>query len=280
MTLYQAEYKSKVRREKTREAISLAMENRWQEAVAVNQAILELFPDDVESYNRLGKAYLEIGNYNEALTAFRKSLQLSPSNVIARKNLDRLQLLRYKQQQPKKTQKVKPQQFLEESGKTGTVILDRPAGKEVLAKLTPGDALTLKPVGRRLEVLNAEAEFLGIVPARVASRLLRLTKGGNTYEAAVTHVRGSEVSILIRETLQHPSQRGISSFPTRADQLRSYLPTPAQDMDLMDEEDEEIEAAFNSEWDEENGEETSGEEFPRNAFAREAGIEEEPEEEA
>ncbi len=278
MTLHQAEYKSKVRREKTREAIALAMENRWQEAVGVNQAILELFPDDVESYNRLGKAYLELGHYEDALAAFKKSVQLSPSNVIARKNLERLEVLRRERQKPRPTQKVRPDQFLEESGKTGAAVLDQSAGKEVLAKLTPGDTLNLQPVGHRLEVLNAAGDFLGIVPARIASRLLRLIKGGNKYEAAVTHVRGAEATVLIRETYQDPSQRGTSSFPTRTDQLRSRLPSAAQDMDVLDDEDEEIEAAFNAEWDEENNDEAGGEEFPRTTFAREAGIEEEEEE--
>lgn len=278
MTLHQAEYKSKVRREKTREAIALAMENRWEEAVAVNQAILDLFPDDVEAYNRLGKAFLELGHYDSALGSFKKTLQLSPSNVIARKNLERLEVLRRERQKPRPTQKVRPEQFLEESGKTGAALLDQAAGKEVLAKLTAGDALTLEPVGHRLEVLNTAGDFLGIVPARVASRLLRLIKGGNKYEAAVTHVHGSEATILIRETYQDPRQRGMSSFPTRADQLRPHLPSSAQDLDMLDEEDEEIEAAFNAEWDEENNEEASGEEFPPNAFAREAGIEQEEEE--
>lgn len=277
MTLYQAEYKSKIRREKTREAIALAMENRWQEAILVNHAILELFPDDVESYNRLGKAHLELGNYEYALSAFSKALRLSPSNAIARKNLDRLDLLRKERQQPKKTRKMKPQQFLEESGKTGTTVLEQAAALEVLAKLTAGDALALKLEGRRLEVCNAEGEYLGSVPARMASRLLRLVKGGNKYEAAVTHIQGSEVTILIRETYQHPTQRGINSFPTRADQLRPYLP-PVQDLDLVHEEDEEIEAAFNSEWEEENGEE--GEEFPRQPFSGQPAIEVEEEEEA
>ncbi|MBI4312177.1 MAG: tetratricopeptide repeat protein [Chloroflexi bacterium] len=276
MTLYQAEYKSKIRREKTREAIALAMENRWEEAAAVNRAILDMFPDDVEAYNRLGKAHLESGNYDEALVAFRKTLELSPSNAIARKNLDRLGVLRREQQQPKRAQKVKPEQFLEESGKTGTAVLEQTAEREVIAKLTPGDALTLRPNGRRLEVFDADGEPLGIVPSRMASRLLRLAKGGNRYEAAVTHVQGSEVTILVRETYQHPSQRGVSSFPTRADQFHSYLPAAVQELDLMDEEDEEIEAAFNSEWEEENGEE--GEEFPRAPFAREPAMEEEEEE--
>ena len=59
MTLHQAEYRSKLRKEKAKEAIALAMENRWEEAAETNRAILELFQDDIEAQNRLGKAYFE-----------------------------------------------------------------------------------------------------------------------------------------------------------------------------------------------------------------------------
>ena len=75
MTLHQAEDRSKIRREKSKEAIALAMENRWEEAITVNRSILELFPEDIEAYNRLGKAFFELGEYGEARTAFSKALQ-------------------------------------------------------------------------------------------------------------------------------------------------------------------------------------------------------------
>ena len=84
MTLYQAEYRSRIRREKSKEAIAMAMENRWEDATGVNRSIIELFPDDIEAYNRLGKALFELGRYDEARTAFTKALELSPSNTIAR----------------------------------------------------------------------------------------------------------------------------------------------------------------------------------------------------
>ena len=45
--------------------------------------------------------------------------------------------------------------------------------------------------------------------------MLRLIRGGNVYEAAVTSVDKDEVTIIIREISQHPSQAGIVSFPSR-----------------------------------------------------------------
>ena len=67
MTLYrQAEYRSKLRRETSKEAISLAMENRWQDAVSAIQTIVEELPDDIAASTRLGKAFVGPGSYRNA----------------------------------------------------------------------------------------------------------------------------------------------------------------------------------------------------------------------
>ena len=265
MTLYQAEYRSRIRREKSKEAITLAMENRWEEAVAVNRSIIELFPDDTEANNRLGKALFELGKYEKARSAFARALQLSPSNAIARKNLDRLSLLKKEDPLPKKGPKLGPEHFLEESGKTGLAALEHPAEREALAKIAAGDAVALRIDNRKLMAENMEGEYLGQVPTRLAFRLIRLIQGGNRYEGAVARLGSNEVTIIIREIFQHPSQQRITSFPSRGEQVRPYPQNPLLEFDLPEEEDEEIEAAFNSEW-EESGEAT--ELFPRSAFVK------------
>ena len=49
------------RQQRSKEAIDLAMQSKWQEAVEINQEILENFPRDVDASNRLGRAYMELG---------------------------------------------------------------------------------------------------------------------------------------------------------------------------------------------------------------------------
>ncbi|MYA62592.1 MAG: hypothetical protein F4X94_08485 [Dehalococcoidia bacterium] len=51
----------KIKNERAKKAVALAMKNRWEEAVAVNQTIVRDFPEDIGSYNRLGKALSELG---------------------------------------------------------------------------------------------------------------------------------------------------------------------------------------------------------------------------
>ena len=85
-----SENRAHVKRDKSKEAIALALASRWEEAVALNYEIIAAFPRDIEAHNRLGKALSELGHYKAAKDAFRKTLEISPANSIAKKNLQRL----------------------------------------------------------------------------------------------------------------------------------------------------------------------------------------------
>ena len=69
-----------------KEAIALALQSRWQDAIGANEGILELFPEDVETHNRLGRALMEVGKYAAARKAYGRALELDPRNRIAKKN--------------------------------------------------------------------------------------------------------------------------------------------------------------------------------------------------
>ncbi|MGD0766548.1 MAG: tetratricopeptide repeat protein, partial [Dehalococcoidia bacterium] len=83
---------TRLRRQRIEQAIQLALESRWREAAAVNRSIISLFPSDVDAFNRLGKALMEMGEYEEARIAYQKTLEMEPANSIARKNLGRLDI--------------------------------------------------------------------------------------------------------------------------------------------------------------------------------------------
>ncbi len=63
----------------TKEAIALATQGRWQEAMEINNEIIQACPEDVNAYNRLGKALIELGRYEEARDAFGRALEIAPS---------------------------------------------------------------------------------------------------------------------------------------------------------------------------------------------------------
>jgi len=211
------EDKARLRRKASQEAISLAMQSRWQEAVTVNQSILELFPTDIDAYNRLGRAFMELGEFAKAKEAYSRGLELDPNNAIAQKNLQRLSLLPASKVKVKEERReVAPDLFIGEMGKAGVVNLQNLAPGEVLARMAAGNQVDLKVRGQRLIIENEQGEYLGLVEPPHGFRLARLIEGGNKYTAAIVNIDNNTARVIIREAFQHPSQIGRPSFPVKA----------------------------------------------------------------
>ena len=225
MSYSMVEDQSKVRRQLVDSAVKMAGENRWEEALDTNESLLSQFGDDVSTYNRLGKALLELGRYTEARARYGRALELDPQNTIARKNLDRLANVAT-DDAPVARGGVDPSLFVEETGKTAVVQLLRPASADVLGKLTAGDKVELRVDGRALMVVSVEGERLGQIEPKLGLRLTGLIAGGNRYEAAIVALDSSHIRIIIREMFQHPTQYGKVSFPPRDSAesgFRSYI---------------------------------------------------------
>lgn len=246
---------TKLKREKSKEAIQFALEGRWKEAILTNQDILYYFPDDLESLNRLGKSHLELGEYALAKDAFQKVLDRSPHNSIAKRNLSRLSHLPDARPSSSEGKKVAPQLFLEESGKSGVTDLRNLASQDILARVAAGDSVTLEPLNNTLVVKTQAGEVLGLVEPRLGARLARLIKQGNQYDAAILSAGPAKVSTIIRESFRHPSLRGVHSFPSsgRADR-RGYVHDAMLSYDIESEPDEELQEDPISMWTE-DGEE-------------------------
>jgi len=222
---YQEEEQVRLRRQRSKHAIALAMQGRWREAVAANQEIIASFPNDVDAYNRLGRAYIELGEYSSAKEAYSRAIELDPYNVIAQKNLRRLSYLgEAVAGSEADSDRAEPQYFIEETGKAGVVNLYHLAPREILAKMVAGDRVYLKVDGLGLTVENARGEYLGQVEPRHGQRLIKLIEGGNQYTAAIVSSAEDRVLVIIREVYQDPSQAGLLSFPPKGgESLRPYL---------------------------------------------------------
>jgi hypothetical protein len=73
-------------------------------------------------------------------------------------------------------------------------------------------------------VYDEDEQYVGQVEPKLAKRLIGLIETGNRYTAAVTTVGDNAISIIIRETYQHPSNRGKFSFPPKALPTGAYRP--------------------------------------------------------
>jgi len=226
--VFQAEDRARVKKQQADLAIQLALQGRWADAAQLNRAIIESFPTDVDAFNRLGKAMTELGQYAEAREAYMTALEIDSLNSIARKNLARLAALGDESAPRSGTQKLSPQMFIEETGKTGVTTLTR-LNTEIAARLTAGDQVQLAYQNGALVVRSADGEPVGEVESKLAQRLLKFMDSGNLYVAAISALDDREVKLFIRETFQHPSQLGRLSFPgTSGESVRPYLKRRAQ----------------------------------------------------
>jgi len=222
--VFQTEDRARAKKQHAEQAIQLALQGQWSEAAQLNREIIESFPTDVDAFNRLGKAMTELGRYGEAKDAYMKSLEIDQLNSIARKNLARLASLSEEEAAPRPaSQKLSPQMFIEETGKTGVTVLVRP-NMEIAARMTAGDQVNLERHNGSLVIQSMAGEYVGQVEPRLGQRLSKLIDGGNEYIAAISGLDENEVRLFIRETFQHSSQTGKLSFPpTVTETFRPYV---------------------------------------------------------
>ena len=251
---------AKSKAELGKKAVSLALNGEWAEAAKLNQCILEQAPNDVEAMNRLGKALMELGKFAEAKTVLTKVVELAPYNSIAKKNLTRVEQM---QSAPSPVGQTRhpggsAQLFIEESGKSGSTVLQKVATSPMVASIGPGEPITLTLDKNLIVATVRDGEYLGTVEPRLASRLIKLMKGGNRYQAAVIAVKEQGITVIIRETYRHPSLHNVCSFPNKGrDENRVYLGESLmryiEDSDLDDDEEEGVvmdKVETQEEWDE------------------------------
>jgi hypothetical protein len=214
MTYQTTDDRARARRQLAEQAINLAMTSRWEEAAAINRQILSIDPRNVDAYNRLGKALTELGRYGEARAAYSRTIEIDAANSIAKKNLSRLQALGDVAAPNEGRQKVDPDLFIEETGKTGTTQLQSPDA-QALKVMGAGDMVLLAERDSMLQVTDPQGNYLGTVEPRLALRLLNFMKSGNQYAAALAAVNaaGDTARIIIKETYQSPDNAGKLSFP-------------------------------------------------------------------
>lgn len=259
MAEFQEQDRPRLKRHLVEEAINLAIHSHWADAVAVNQRILEMFPNDVDALNRMGRALTELGRYAEARAAYQKSVQIDPSNIIAQKNLRRLANVAHAEEPARATEKLDTRLLSPEAGKTGTLQLVRVPDKASLFKMSVGDQVRLQIEGRALMVYNSRNELLGQVDPRPSQRLIDLMKGGNQYTAAILDQEEGHPRIIVQEVFRDPSQAGKVSFPPRvaaAPGVRPYVRGSLLRYGLEEEadEEEEEETEFGTEVPSEEGE--------------------------
>lgn len=201
----------------TTQAITAALAQHWDDAVTLNQKILQKNPQDYDALNRLAYAFMELGRFEEAQEIFERVLTLDPRNLIATKNIAKIQQLSgthvsHTDNQSTSASHISPSLFLEETGKTKTCHLVRIASKDVIVTLTVGYKVDLALKNRSVAVFATPSSCIGYLPDDVSFTLSRFMQGGNEYEAYVKSVTPTFVTVFIREVKKSPDFGNVPSF--------------------------------------------------------------------
>jgi tetratricopeptide (TPR) repeat protein len=245
--------KTLTRRQLGEDARKAALDGNWENAVTLNQQIIDQFDKDAEAFNRLGRAYISLGNLDEAKDAYSKALRADPANLIARRNLQRLEILRAPANKDAEITRPgampRTSAFLEEVGRTWVDELVNPGDIHILADITSGEQLHLTQEDDRLVARRANSDRLGEIEPKTARRVLDLMQGGNRYEIFALGLSGQTLRIILREIHRDPSLATTVSFP-RQITSRAYL----RDRDLLRQRDEADFFLYEEEEDEEDAE--------------------------
>jgi tetratricopeptide (TPR) repeat protein len=238
----------KPRSQYAEDAVQLAIQGRWEEAVKLNRFIIDNFGPDEETQNRLGKALSELGKLKEAKAAYEAALKLNPMNSIAKKNAARINAqLHQKEGLKVGGVKVDLNLFVEEMGKTVITAVEAPPSADISSKVAAGDVAELKIEGDGIAAETSRGVRIGTLEAKLARRLTKFMRGGNRYQAGVTSVDGNTVKLIVRETYQDPRFAGKPSFPMRRKREVEFRPYAKESLlsrsvETFSEEEEEEEA--------------------------------------
>lgn len=219
--------KMRQRRKLQEKAVELAAMNRWADSLEINRQMLAT-GEDPDTYNRIGKALMELGKYTESLDAYQQTLRLNPTNTIARKNIARLDTLiargvehTYTERTPR--QQVDLRLFITETGRTALTTLIDVTRTPAVDALVTGEKMEFRVDGKTVYVVDADGTVIGRLEPKLGQRLAELIQGGNRYVAAIAQSDPRQVRLLIRETYQDPSQRGRISFPGKLGEGAMYI---------------------------------------------------------
>lgn len=193
------------------QAIQTALQGNWQAAVTLNQMVLEEDPHDIDALNRLAFAKASLGETTEAKIIYEKVLAIDEQNPIAVKNLQRLAGSSLKPHVNGSFSQVN-NVFIEEPGKTKVIELINTADKKIIGSLNNGEHLTLSVKRMKIFVLDAQKQYIGMLPHDLGNRLINFIDGGNHYEAYVKTVQNNTVIILIKEVKRANRFKNQPSF--------------------------------------------------------------------
>ena len=192
-------------------AIREASNNNWEKAKKLNLVILNISKNNIETLNRLGISYMKLSDKVNATKCFKYVLKISPNNMIAQKNLNKLQL-----NLPEITinlSKIDTANLVNETGKSIHLKCDIKNSKKILNQgIDTGSKLTIRNEKDSIGIYKGNSKIL-IIENNIAKRISNLINLGNEYSCTVLGVSGNSININIKEKFKSIEAMQIISFP-------------------------------------------------------------------
>jgi tetratricopeptide (TPR) repeat protein len=208
-------------------AVAAALRCDWKTAADINAKILKERPEDLDALNRIGKAYLELGDAKKATTYFKRVLKISRFDPIATKNLARATAGGNKKPSSNNhfnSQDVaSPVSFLDEPGISKIINLVNIAPTKVLLSINCADKALITVKRHTVMATTADGTYLGAIPDDIGHRLLVLIKGGNTYDAFIKTISKGGISIFVKELSRSKKLKDTPSFPLGGADYLSFV---------------------------------------------------------
>lgn len=217
------------KRQLVADSTAAAVEGRWVDALKLNDQMLSRFPHDADALNRKGRALIELRQLGAARDAYSESLKADPANMIARRNLQRLEMLYNRPDgslegtEPTGTLLPKQNTFIEETGKTWVDELVNPAELSNLAVVSPGEQLMIVVEDNKVFIHSADNQRLGEVGAPISQRIVDLMEGGNRYEVYALGISSQSLRVILREVFQDPALSTRISFPEQVRKTQELM---------------------------------------------------------
>jgi len=199
-------------------AINAALQSEWKTAIELNEKLLDQFPEDLDSLNRLARACFVLGDISRSKQIYKEVLSFDPYNAIALKNIKRFQNLKgISQDTLMKSARSNGTvrsivNFIEEPGKTKVIQLVRLAEPQALFGLYCGDPVQLLLKQRGVHVFTDDNVYIGRLPDDIAFQLQHFIKSGNKYDAFIKLVDSSAVQVFVREMFRTPEFAARPTF--------------------------------------------------------------------
>ncbi len=201
-------------------AIKASVSKDWAQAIELNEKILEEYPEDIPTLNRLGIAYSMSGKYKKSVEAFKRVISLDSKNQIAKNNLDRLKVNKDSGLINPYLQNVS---FIEEPGKSKVIPLVNAAEPKMFSTLNIGEPVELSPSKHKIKAVTQKNIFVGYLPDNISHRLLQLIKAGYKYKSFMKSVNSKNPQVFIQEVHTSKKLHGLPSFPLDENEILPNL---------------------------------------------------------